>query len=307
MSEKRSILIILAVLMIFIPSISYSQAEGKARMKGVITDQDGNPLPGVTVKLYSHRAHASLETKSDKNGIWKAMWVRSGKWDLDFEKAGYEPKKLSVTLKAKAKIIEIDINMKKLAGLVIKKDLMKDFEKGNRLFSEKKYDEALTVYNHILLEFPDSYIINLNVGNCYFEKHEYEKAIRSYQKVLEKEPQNTKALITIGNCYSNMNQPKNALEWYNKIEVSKIDDPVVLYNIGIFHFNANNLKAAVAFLKRSTELREDFLDGWYQLGMAYLGQGNIDAAIKSFETYLTYDKESETAKQVEDVLKTIKK
>jgi len=104
-----------------------------------------------------------------------------------------------------------------------------------------------------------------------------------------------------------MNQPEKALGWYNKIEVSKIDDSVVLYNIGIFHFNAGNLKGAIDFLKRSTELRKDFLDGWYQLGMAYLGQGNVEAAIKSFETYLTYDKESETAKQVEEVLKTIKK
>lgn len=306
MSKKRSILIILAIIMISLPFFCHSQAEGKCRMKGAIKDQDGNPLPGVTVKLYSFRADAGFDTKSDKNGIWKAMWIRSGKWNLDFEKAGYEPKKLTTNLKASSKIVEIPLSMKKLAGMVLKKDLMKDFEKGNKLFSEKKYDNALTVYTHILQEFPDSYIINLNVGNCYFEKQEYEKAVAAYQKVLEKEPDNTKAMITIGNSYSNMNQPEKALAWYKKIDVAKIDDPVVLYNIGIFHFNANNLQGAVDFLKRSTELKEDFLDGWYQLGMAYMGTGDNAAAIKSFETYLSHDKESETAKQVEEILKALK-
>lgn len=306
MSKKISLFFVLTTLIILISFPAYSQYEGKSRMKGVVTDQDGQPIEGVRVKLFSFRAHAGFETKTDKKGAWKAMWVRSGKWNLDFEKTGYESKKLSTTLKANSKILEIDVTLKKLAGLVIKKDLMKDFDRGNQLFSREKYDEALQIYKTILEEFPESYIINLNVGNCHFEKKEYEKAIEAYRKVLEKDAKNTKALISIGNSYSNMNQAEKAIEWYNKIEISKIDDAVVLYNIGIFHFNAGSTKDAIHFLKRSTEVQEDFLDGWYQLGMAYMGAGDNKAAIVSFENYLKYDTESEQAKQVAEILQAIK-
>jgi tetratricopeptide (TPR) repeat protein len=196
------------------------------------------------VKLFSLRANSGFETKTDKNGLWKAMWIRGGKWDIDFDKPGFEPKKISTTLKEDAKIITIDIVLKRMEGLVLKEELMKDFEKGNQLFSEGKIDKALATYRAILEKFPDSYIIYLNVGNCYFEKQEYEKAIEAYKKVVEKDPQHTGAILSIGNSYSNMNQKEKTLEWYQKIEVSKIDDPVVLYNIGVFNFNAGNIKKA---------------------------------------------------------------
>ncbi|MCK4765723.1 MAG: tetratricopeptide repeat protein [Candidatus Aminicenantes bacterium] len=306
MRKKRTLLFILTAVIVLIPFSAYPQAEGKARMKGVVKDTAGNPLPGVTVKLYSFRSHATIERKTDKKGMWKAFWVRSGKWNIDFDKTGFEPKKTSTFLKAKGTIVELETALKKMEGLVLKDTLMADFEKANRLFSAGKLDEALQTFRDILQKHPGSYIIYLSVGNCHFEKHEYEKAIAAYRKVLEKDPDNTKVLITIGNSYSNMKQSEKALEWYKKIEVSKIDDHIVLYNIGIFHFNSGDTKGAIDYLERSTDVQEDFLDGWYRLGLAYLGAGDNAAAIKSFETYLTYDKESGKAKEIEEILKAIK-
>ncbi len=303
---KKILQTITVTTIILIPFFSFSQHEGKARMKGVLTDEKGNPLPDVKVKLYSLRANSGFETKADKKGVWKAMWVRGGKWNIDFEKRGYEPKKISTTLKEDGKIITIETTLKKIEGLVIKEELMKDFDKGNQLFSAKKWDEALRIYMTILGKFPDSYIINLNLGNCYFEKQEYEKAIRVYKKVIQKEPNNTDVLLSIGNSYSNMKQDEKALEWYKKIEVSKIDDPVVLYNIGAFNFNAGDIKGALEFFKRSVEVKEDFRDGWFQLGMAYMSDGNNQAALDTFETYLKLDSESEKAQQVEEILKVLK-
>lgn len=300
------LLILLTACVIFNPIYLHAQHEGKARLKGTITDPEGNPIPDVKVTLFSLRANSGFETKTDKNGLWKAMWIRGGKWNIDFEKSGFEPKKISISLKEDAKIITVDIVLKRLEGLVLKKELMKDFEKGNRLFSEGKFDNALEVYKKILEKFPDSHIINLNVGNCYFEKQEYEKAIEAYKKVVEKDPQHTGAILSIGNSYSNMKQKDKALEWYRKVEVSKIDDPVVLYNMGVFNFNAGSIKKALDFFKRSTEVKEDFPDGWYQLGMTYMSDGNNEAAITAFETYLKHDSESEKAQQVREILGALK-
>lgn len=306
MKKVTFLLILLTACVIFNPLYLHAQHEGKARLKGTVTDPEGNPIPDVKVKLFSLRADSGFETKTDKNGLWKAMWIRGGKWDIDFDKPGFEPKKISTTLKEDAKIITVDIVLKRLEGLVLKEELMKDFEKANQLFSEGKIDKALVTYQAILKKFPDSYIINLNVGNCYFEKQEYEKAIEAYKKVVAKDPQHTGAILSIGNSYSNMKKKDKALEWYQKIEVSKIDDPVVLYNIGVFNFNAGSIKKALDFFKRSTEVKEDFTDGWFQLGMTYMSDGNNDAAIAAFETYLKHDSESEKAQQVSEILGALK-
>jgi TolA-binding protein len=306
MRNKHPLSLILAVIVLLLFTPLYPQHEGKARMKGRVVDPEGNPIPDVTVKLFSIRADSGFETKTDKNGVWKAMWVRGGNWNIDFEKSGFEPKKISTTLKEDPKIIEIPVTMKRVQGMVLKEELMEDFEKGNRLFAQKKIDEALAVYREILEKFPDSYIINLNVGNCWFEKEDYQKAIAAYKKVIEKDPDNTDVLISIGNSYSNMKQNDTALEWYKKIEVSKIDDPVVLYNIGVFNFNAGNTKGALEFFKRSTEVKEDFADGWYQLGMTYMSDGNNDAAVAGFETFLKYNNDPDKAAQVKEIITALK-
>jgi predicted Zn-dependent protease len=305
--RKGVLLLFVLMLLVFMnPLIIFPQAEGKARLKGVVKDPDGKTIADVAVKLYSHRAGAGLETKTDKKGAWKAMWIRGGKWDLDFERNGFEPKKISTSLKEDGKVVLIETTLKPIKGPVIKKSLMKDFEKANVLYSKGKIDDALKIYEKIVTEFPDSYIIYLSVGNCYFDKQQYEQAIAAYLKVLAKEPDHTDTLITIGNCYSNMNQVQKALEWYKKIEVSKIDDPIVLYNIGVFNFNAGKIKEALAFFKRSVQVKADFVDGWYQLGMTYMSAGQNDEAVKAFETCLTHDSESEKAAQVKEILKALK-
>lgn len=306
MRNKTGLFFLLAALILSVSFSLFCQYEGKGRLKGTVTDLEGNPLADVKVKLYSFRAESGFETKTDKNGVWKAMWIRGGTWNVDFVKTGYGTKKISTNIREDSKVVIIDITLGPIKGPAIEKNMMKDFEKGNRLFNEGKYDQALETYQKIVEEFPDAYQLNLNIGNCFFEKQEYEKAVQAYLKVTEKEPDNTDALLSIGNSYSNLKQFDKALEWYNKIEVSKINDHLVLYNIGVFYFNNGNIKEAVPFLKRSVEVKEDFLDGWYQLGMAYMGTENNQAAVTAFETYLKHDQESEQAKQVQEILKAIK-
>lgn len=297
---------IIAVLIVFAGSPLFSQHQGKARMKGKVTGQDGNPIAGVNVKLYSFRADSTMTTRTDAKGEWKAMWVRGGKWNIDFEKSGFAPKKISSNLKEDTKITFIETTLEAVKGPSIKKEMMKDFEKANTLFDAKKIDQALAVYEKIVTEFPDAYAIYLNIGNCYFEKEDYPKAIEAYKKVAEKEPKNTGIILSIGNSYSNMKKIPEALDWYDKIEVEKITDPVVLYNIGVFNFNAGKIEDSLRFFKRSTEVKEDFKDGWYQLGMCYMSVAKNKEAIAAFEKYLQLDPDSQQARQVKEILKALK-
>jgi tetratricopeptide (TPR) repeat protein len=298
--------LMLAGIVILNGGYAYSQHQGKARMKGVVTDPEGKPVPGVKVKLYSFRSNSGFETQTDAKGEWKALWVRGGKWNIDFEKSGYAPKKISTSLKEDSRLVIIETTLETVKGPAIKKDMVKDFEKGNNLFAKGKFDEALAVFEKIVQEFPDAYAINLNVGNCYFEKEDYEKAIRAYMKVAEKEPKNTDILLSIGNSYSNMKKIPEALEWYKKIQVAKINDPLVLYNIGVFNFNAGKIEDALPFFKRSTEIKNDFQDGWYQLGMCQMSVGKNNEAITAFEAYLKIDGTSAQAAQVKEILNALK-
>lgn len=300
----------LAVLMIFTAlSLVFSQDwTGQGRQIGYVYDEQGNPLEGVKVKLKFTETQSGFETVTDAKGKWVAFGIKGGTWYVDFELSGYAPKKIWINvLDFRQKNPEIEVNMKKMEGLFITDDLKDDLLLGNALFEEEKYDEAVEVFQKIVEEFPDAYIVNMNIGNCYFQKGNYDEAEKYYMMVLEKAPENHDVLMGIGNCYSNRGDQEKALEWYNKLEFEKINDPIVLYNVGTIFYNNSKFEEALKYYKKAVGVQEDFLDGRYQLGLAYLALGNNAEALIEFENYLKYDPDSERASQVKGFIEYLKR
>jgi len=54
--------------------------------------------------------------------------------------------------------------------------------KGNNFYKQKKYDEALTLYNQAQIKNPDSARINYDIGAAQFKKGDYDAAISSFEK-----------------------------------------------------------------------------------------------------------------------------
>jgi Flp pilus assembly protein TadD len=293
------------MLSLMLPAQTY---KGKGRMSGFVFDQDGNPIEGVTVKLLSMRAQAGFEVTTDKDGKWVAAWLRGGGWNVDFDKFGYEPKKISVSIQEMGKKPPpIETRLNKVEGMVVSDDLKAELTKGNEFFNNGQYQEAIAVYTKMLEENPDIYVLNKNIGNCYFEMEDYEQAEKQYLLILEQDPENSDALISIGNCYANRSENETALEWYDKVEFEKITDTTVLYNVGTNLYNSGNYADALRYYQRSVEIQPDNLDGIYQLGLCNLTLGNKEEAVKSFEKYLEADTESERATQVRGFLDYLKR
>jgi len=297
----------IAIILVISTFLAAQEHKGQGRLTGYVFDEQGNPLEGVRVKLFSLKTQSGFEIATDKSGKWVAAWIRGGGWNIDFEKFGYMPRKISVEVQEFARNPEIKINLKKAEGLVLTDELKELLQKGNELFEQKNYEAAIGVYQEILQKYPDAYIIHKNIGNCYFNQEKYEEAEAEYQKILEKDPQNVDAIILIGNTYANRGQNDKAMEWYGKISFEKIEDPVVLYNLGTNYYNHSRFEEALKFYQRAVELQKDFLDGLYQLGLTYLTLGKTAEAVQTFEGYLKIDTDSPRAQQVKGFLEYLKK
>jgi hypothetical protein len=288
--------------------MAFSQSyRGQGRLTGVVNDETGKPIAGVSVKLYSVKAGQGFEVTTDAKGEWKAMYIRGGPWNIDFDKAGYMPKKISTSIQESFQNPPVQTQMQKIEGLVITPELKAALNEGNKLWEAKQYEDAIAVYEKLLAEHPDVYIVNKNIGNSYFELQKYDKAEESYRKVLDKEPANDEIMLLIGNCYTNRGEKDKAMEWYSKIEFEKISDPMVLFNIGSGFYGQSKHEDALKYYKRAIELQKDFLDAIYQLGLTYLAMGRNAEAIAAFESYLKYDADSARAGQVKSFIDFLKK
>lgn len=298
----------LLVVVLLTYAYIYAQGyKGRGKVIGYVYDEAGNPLEEVKVKLFCQKGQSGFETVTDAKGKWKAFYIRGGPWNIDFEKAGYMPQKISANFKEFAKNPNVEIRMKKAEGLIITDELKEELRRGNELFDQEKYDEAIHAYMTIIEKFPDVYIIYRNIGNSYFQMEKYEQAEENYLKVLEKNPDNYEAKLYIGNTYANRGQNDKALEWYNKIDFEKINDPLVLYNIGSNFYNQSKFDEALKYYQKAAAIQNDFLDAIYQLGLVYLTLGKNEESLEAFNEYLKYDSESERADQVKRFIEFLKK
>lgn len=295
---------ILIALALSLPAQDY---KGKGRLSGIVTDEAGAPLEGVTVKLFHPGAQGGLTVATDKSGKWLAAWIRSGGWNLDFSKVGYAPKKISVEISENKKNPEVEISLAKIEGLAMTDDIMAQLGRGNELFDQGDFAGALAVYEKLIDGNPDAYPIYMNIGNCHFAQEKYDLAEASYLKVLEKDPQNAGAIIAIGNCYANRGESDKAMEWYGKIEFEKITDPVVLYNLGTNYYSSAKFEEALKFYRRAYEMQKDSVDTLYQLGLTYVNLQKNAEAVAAFEDYLKIDPDSARAAQVKGFLDYLKK
>lgn len=298
-------ILFIAISLMLISYSGFSQAyKGAGRLRGMVMDMEGNPLEGATVKLFSLNANSGFETKSDKKGEWKADWIRSGLWHIDFMKIGYEPQKISIRISELGKNPFLEIKLKKIEGLGMTEKIVKDFEKANKYYDEERYEKAIAAYEKILEDYPEAFIINKNIGNAYFALGDYENAVEFYKKVLEKQ-EDSEMFILIGNAYINKKDHEKALEWYKKVNVGDIEDVVPVYNIGVLFFNDRNYEKAMAYFKRALEIDEGFSDGYYQLAMSYLASGQNEEVVELLEKFLEIDPESSKAPTARSIIETL--
>ena len=303
---KKTLFIAISLILISYPGFSQAY-KGEGRLKGMVTDMEGNPLEGATIKLFSLKANSGFETKSDEKGEWKANWIRSGLWHIDFMKTGYEPKKISIRISESGKNPFLEIKLKKIEGLAMTEKIIEDLEKANKYYDEEKYENAIAAYEKILIDYPETFIINKNIGNAYFALKDYERAVEFYKKVMEKQEENSNMFILIGNAYVNNKDHEKALEWYSKVNAGDIEDVIALYNIGVLFFNNKNYEKAIAYFKRAVEIDEEFSDGYYQLGMSYLASGQSQEVVGFLKKFLEIDPESNKAPTAKLIIETLTK
>ena len=72
-----------------------------------------------------------------------------------------------------------------------------DYNKANAFYGEKKYDEAIEIYNALIEKDELSTAIYYNLGNAYYKNNEIPLAILNYERALKLQPDNEDALFNL--------------------------------------------------------------------------------------------------------------
>jgi tetratricopeptide (TPR) repeat protein len=303
LSEK---LIISFLILLLLTATLHSQAwRGEGRVWGEVLTEDDKPIPNAKLVFSSTKLATSFEIKTDKNGKWKVTGIAGGEWDIDIIALGYEPKRISTKISEYKRNKPIIVHLKRGEKPVADEATVKRIDEANQLLNEKKYPEAIALFEDILKENPDIYTLEENLGSAYFKLGDYDKAIEHYQRYLEKEPNATDVLINIVNTYLEKGELEVALTYLGKIKEDTVTDPATFYNIGSLFFGRGDTDLAIKYYLKALAKDINFTDAYFQLGLCYFQKGDMEQAKVNFKKIIELAPDSPNAALAQEFLKSI--
>jgi tetratricopeptide (TPR) repeat protein len=275
----------------FVESLS-----AQARIAGMVLDETGKPIKAATVTAESDNMGETFSASTDEKGRFTMIGLRPGRWRVIATAPGYLPEAGVAQLRAGNNanppmtigLRRSGVGMGPL-GNVSAKDLQSDLAVADALFTQKKWDEAVSAYRAILARTPTLTAINLQIAAAYRSKGDYEAAVGAYRDLLRIEPNNEKAIVGIGNAQLE----KGDLNAADSVLTTAAESPAagreIFYTLGDVKFAKGETADAMKWYQRATAADPSWGKPLYKLGLSAIKQGDKNAAADFMTKAITVD------------------
>lgn len=296
-------------------AIAGSAAAQAGRVAGTVTDENGRPIRGATVKAESTAGTPTVfTTTTDDRGRFSVPGLQKGTWRFTASAPGYEPSQGRGEVSAQRSNPPIEFRLVKsgggpprpLAG-VNARELQGEIEAAEALFNAKQYDQAIAAYQSVLARAPSLTLVNLQIGNAYRLKKEYDRALSAYGQVLKTDPANERARIGIGIT----NLEKGDLKAADQTLAEVVSEPSTgreaFYYLGEVKRAQGQAEEAVRWYKRAADTDPGWAKPILKLGEMAAEGNDSEAAIRFYEKVIALDPDSTEAAEARAAIARIRK
>jgi tetratricopeptide (TPR) repeat protein len=295
---KKDLFAVIAILgLVLMICASPLLSQVWARVDGTVKTEKGKAIAGAQVILIFAKDKAKVEFTTDEKGRWKTANLRPGAWTIGFLADGFQPENINVNLSAVKKNPAINIRLKPIPKSPL--------HKGDQLYQQKKYKEALDEYQRVLKSNKEALLVHEKIGLCHYRLGNLDPAIVSFKRMLELEPKAEGVLTNLSAIYFSKGNLEEGMKYFKQLDETKITDHTIFYNIGIISFNNNKMEIAIDFFKKCLEREPEYVKAHNQLALAYLNQGDMDKAKAHFKEVIRLAPDSKEAAQAKDMLSAL--
>ena len=298
---------VVALLLFVSAAASWAQFQG--RISGHVLDPSGNPVEKAEVTIVSQKTSTvRYELKTDKEGRFLQIGLIPGYYMLTVKKAGFAPgsKEIKVGVAGEE---SAEITLKSVEAEIEKQYTAADksFLKGNKLYAEQKFAEAVAAYEEAVVLGPGNWGYRLNLGLSQKKAGQPEAALAAFRKAVELNPESYSANKETGEALAITKQFAEARPFYEKAVALSPDDPDGQYNLGVCLVNVGESEAALPRFQKAVELKPDYAEAYYQMGTILIGQNKAAEACASLEKFLALAPGHEKAGIAKQLLEFLKK
>lgn len=289
---------IIVFIWVFAANANDIHAQVRDPVEGVVKSADGTLIQGAKITLISKKDGQTHKLTTDRKGRWRKARIRPGLWIVEVRAEGYTGKSITLRIYPYRENIPI---------IVILSPIQESFlKRGDELYQQEKYTEALNEYKRVLTENPELYLAYERIGRCYSKLDDLDNAIKAFKSMLAKEPQSRETLINLSVVYFQKGEVEAGIKYLNQLDEKSLKDPDLFYKIGILLFKKRKIDIAIDYFNQCIILDPNYVDGYYQLALVYLNQANMQEAKKNLEKVIELAPDSEKAAIAKKTLETIK-
>jgi predicted Zn-dependent protease len=302
----RTVVAAVAIAMLAAPAMA--QSKGNARLSGKVVDDQGQPIPDVTVRAQMTGQTDVLSGKTDKKGEWKINGASTGEWKVELSKSGME---------TTVEVIEVKgndappLNVKLAKAGTPKADPMAEVngqvQKAAELAQGGKIPEARKIYEDLLAKYPQIYQLEGFIARTYAAENNIPQALEHLKVNLEKEPNNTELKLFQAELLMESGDKAGANAILNAVDMKEVKDPYTFINQAINLINDKKGPEAVDLLTKLIAQFPNTNELYYYRGRAYVASEKLDEARADFEKFVALAPNAKEAADAKKILEQIKK
>jgi tetratricopeptide (TPR) repeat protein len=317
---RRATLFLLAAILL--PAALPAQTErpdASREIRGrVLASATGQPIPGAVVSLESSVGDV-LQQQSADGGYFQFLYLGGGIFYVAARAPGFREQKQRVDLvtlrQANLQFLLLSDAQPNAAPppsglanpeyLKIPEKARKEFERGSRLFREKKLGASIDALRKAIAlhdAFPQAHLL---LGTIYLEQQKWKEAQASLEKAASLDDKEAGAFLALGACLAQQGKFAEAeapLKRGLEMHPDTADGHVEL---GKVYWALGRPAEAEPHARRAIELRPENSLAHLLLGNVLLRKRDPRGALHEFQEYLRLDPQGPFAAETREVVKKI--
>ncbi|MBZ5556929.1 MAG: tetratricopeptide repeat protein [Acidobacteriia bacterium] len=303
-SIQRGVVVAAAALLLS-AAVAAGQME-LAVITGIVTDEAGAPLEGVTFRLQDTNQGREIVFKSDKDGRFYRRGLKALDYQFVVEKDGYQPIQNHLKLNAG---MDKRFNFKLVKAAPVGSE---EFVKGVAAFNAGDNQGAVTAFEAAARKAPDSPEIKVNLALAYLRAGRSSDAVSELEKAAAMAPGKPQVLFQLGGAYVDAKMNDKAIAAFEAGLAKQPDlaNPLsyeATITLGAVYFAAGRIDPAITRFTAALAAKPDAPAPKLGLAKCLFNKGDTDRALQLMEQVVASSPGTPEAAEAEQFLTAIKK
>ena len=315
MPASRPIRLMLLAAAVAVVLVQPALAQNSARIFGVVTDHEGNPVDGATVLMeFQGGVTRSFQTSSNDRGEYIQVGLASGPYLVTITAEGIGVLRYNLRLSAgqefeldaqvlgQGQIDRTGLSEEEIAELEAAETTRGAFSGGLDAARGGDFDEAARLLAEAIEVTPDCGECLRNLGIVEFQRGNYDEAEQALRRATEIAPDDAAAFDALADVYNTQRRFDEAGE--ASAEATRLSggaagggDAGAMFDQGLIAWNAGRLADARGLFEQTLELDPSHGEAHYWLGMANLNAGQMAEAVAAWRIYVEREPDGRFAAQ----------